>query len=259
MTQAVKLNQFVAALLSAVKTLEDAALETLLGRFLDNAVGAQLDGLGDLVGEDRLGRGDDDYRNAIRVRIFQNAASGTPADCVKLGIKSIMKKRPDLVVSGINLGGNLGYNVLYSGTVSGATEGALLGIPSLAISLDTFKKPDFTAAAAFSVKLAGMMKRTKLPPGTLLNVNLPNVPAGKLKGVRVTNQSRTSFNDWFDKRQDPHGNTYYWMTGDFKPKDADQASDLNALRAGYVSVTPIQFDLTNYKFITELENWEIKL
>ena len=190
---------------------------------------------------------------------FGYAASGTPADCVKLGIKSIMKKRPDLVVSGINLGGNLGYNILYSGTVSGATEGALLGIPSLAISLDTFKKPDFTAAAAFSVKLAGMMKKTKLPPGTLLNVNLPNVPAGKLKGVRVTNQSRTSFNDWFDKRQDPHGNTYYWMTGDFKPKDADQASDLNALRAGYVSVTPIQFDLTNYKFITELQNWEIKL
>lgn len=192
-------------------------------------------------------------------KFFGYAASGTPADCVKLGIKSIMKKRPDLVVSGINLGGNLGYNVLYSGTVSGATEGALLGIPSLAVSLDTFKSPDFGAAAAFSVKLAAMMKKQPLPPGTLLNVNLPNLPASKIKGVRVTSQSRTSFNDWFDKRTDPHGNTYYWMTGDFKPSDPDKASDLNAVRAGYVSVTPIQFDLTDYKFITGLERWGLRL
>ncbi len=191
-------------------------------------------------------------------KFFGYAASGTPADCVKLGIKAIMKKRPDLVVSGINLGGNQGYNILYSGTVSGATEGALLGIPSLAVSLNTFVKPDFTASAAFAVKIAGIMKKHRLPAGTLLNVNLPNIPASEIKGVRVTNQSRTSFNDWFDKRKDPHGNTYYWMTGDFKPKDADAASDLNALKAGYISVTPIQFDLTDYKFIPELENWGVK-
>jgi 5'-nucleotidase len=192
-------------------------------------------------------------------RFFGYAASGTPADCVKLGIKAIMKKRPDLVVSGINLGGNQGYNILYSGTVSGATEGALLGIPSMAISLDTFVKPDFSTAASFSVKLAGLMKKNPLPAGTLLNVNLPNIPAARIKGVRVTNQSRTSFNDWFDKRKDPRGSTYYWMTGEFKPKDADGASDINALSAGYVSVTPIQFDLTDYKFVPELENWGIKL
>ncbi len=192
-------------------------------------------------------------------QFFGYAASGTPADCVKLGIKAIMKKRPDLVVSGVNLGGNQAYNILYSGTVSGATEGALLGIPSIAVSLDTFKNPDFGPAAAFAANLAGMLKKRKLPPGTLLNVNVPNLPPAKLKGVRVTNQSRTCFNDWFDKRTDPHGNTYYWMTGDYKPKDPDAASDLNALNAGYVSVTPIQFDLTDYKFITELENWEIKL
>ncbi|MBI5745365.1 MAG: 5'/3'-nucleotidase SurE [Elusimicrobia bacterium] len=188
-------------------------------------------------------------------KFFGYAASGTPADCVKLGIKAIMKKRPDLVVSGINLGGNQAYNILYSGTVSGATEGALLGIPSMAVSLDTFKNPDFGPSAEFAVKMARLMARRKVPPGTLLNVNLPNLPARKIKGVRVTNQSLTSFNDWFDKRRDPHGNTYYWMTGDYTPKDPDKASDLNALLAGYVSVTPIQFDLTNYKFITELESW----
>ncbi|MGD9642992.1 MAG: 5'/3'-nucleotidase SurE [Elusimicrobiales bacterium] len=192
-------------------------------------------------------------------QFFGYAASGTPADCVKLGIKAIMKKRPDLVVSGVNLGGNQAYNILYSGTVSGATEGALLGIPSIAVSLDTFKNPDFGPAAAFAARLAGMLKKRKLPAGTLLNVNVPNLPPAKLKGVRVTNQSRTCFNDWFDKRTDPHGNTYYWMTGDYKPEDPDAASDLNALNAGYVSVTPIQFDLTDYKFITELQNWELKL
>jgi len=190
-------------------------------------------------------------------KFFGYAASGTPADCVKLGIKAIMKKRPDLVVSGINLGGNQAYNILYSGTVSGATEGALLGIPSMAVSLDTFKNPDFAPSAEFAVKVARQMARRPLPKGTLLNVNLPNLPAKKIKGVRVTNQSRTCFNDWFEKRTDPHGNTYYWMTGDYEPKDADKASDLNALRAGYVSVTPIQFDLTDYKFLSELEGWDL--
>lgn len=190
---------------------------------------------------------------------FGYASSGTPADCVKLGIKAIMKRRPDLVVSGINLGGNQAYNILYSGTVSGATEGALLGIPSIAVSLDTFVNPDYCAAAGFALKLAKEFKKRSVPAGTLLNVNVPNLPAKKLKGVRVTNQSRTCFNDWFEKRKDPHGGDYYWMTGDYKPKDPDGASDLNALRAGYVSVTPIQFDLTNYKFIPELENWGMKL
>lgn len=190
-------------------------------------------------------------------KFFGYAASGTPADCVKLGIKAIMKKRPDLVVSGINLGGNQGYNILYSGTVSGATEGALLGIPSLAVSLDTFVKPDFSTAAAFAVKTAKQLARHRLPAGTLLNVNLPNIPAKRIKGVRVTTQSKTGFNDWFDKRTDPHGGAYYWMTGDFKPQDNDNQSDLNALRSGYISVTPIKFDLTDHGFMAELESWEL--
>jgi 5'-nucleotidase len=190
-------------------------------------------------------------------KFFGYATSGTPADCVKLAIKTLMKKRPDLVVSGINLGANTGYNILYSGTVSGATEGALLGIPSLAVSLATFIKPDFSSAAAFSAKIAAAMKKRRLPAGTLLNVNVPAIPASKIKGARVTNQSHTSFNDWFDMRKDPRGQTYYWMAGDFKPKDPDASSDLNAVKAGYISITPIQFDLTDYKFITELENWKI--
>jgi len=190
-------------------------------------------------------------------RFFGYATSGTPADCVKLAIKTLMKKKPDLVVSGINLGANIGYNILYSGTVSGATEGALLGIPSVAISLSTFTRPDFSAAAAFSGKICAAVSARRLKSGTLLNVNVPAIPASKIKGSRITNQSLTSFNDWFDKRKDPHGQTYYWMAGDFKPKDPDTSSDLNAVNAGYISITPIHFDLTDYKFIAELENWKI--
>jgi 5'-nucleotidase len=190
-------------------------------------------------------------------KFFGYATSGTPADCVKLAIRAIMKKKPDLVFSGINLGANMGYNVLYSGTVSGATEGALLGIPSVAISLATFSKPDFCCAAAFARQIAADASR--LPPGTLLNVNVPAVPASRIKGVSITRQSRTLFEDRFDKRTDPHGQTYYWLTGSLNQKDAAPDSDLSALRRNRVSITPLQFDLTDYKFLDELTDWKFRI
>lgn len=190
-------------------------------------------------------------------KFFGYATSGTPADCVKLAIKSLMKGKPDLVVSGINLGANSGVNILYSGTVSGATEGALLGIPSFAISLDTFVKPDFSAAADFAARLAQSLKKRRLPKGTLLNVNVPALPRNRLKGVKVTSQSHMVFKDWFQKRVDPHGQTYYWMTGEFKTGAAEPASDVAAVHKGHISITPIQFDLTDYRFISELETWDI--
>jgi 5'-nucleotidase len=190
-------------------------------------------------------------------KFFGYATSGTPADCVKLAIKSIMKGKPDLVVSGINLGANSGMNILYSGTVSGATEGALLGIPSFAISLDTFVNPEFSAAADFAAKLAQALKKKRLPRGTLLNVNVPAVPKGRLKGVKFTSQSHELFRDWFQKRTDPHGQTYYWMTGKFRTCSAKPGSDVEAIDKGHISVTPIQFDLTDYKFLSELETWDI--
>ncbi len=189
-------------------------------------------------------------------KFFGYATSGTPADCVKLAIRAIMKKKPDLVFSGINLGANMGYNVLYSGTVSGATEGALLGIPSVAISLATFIKPDFSYAAAFAREIAAAAGR--LPPGALLNVNVPAVAAGRIKGVSITRQSRTLFNDQFDKRTDPHGQTYYWLTGSLNQKDAPPDSDLAALRRNHISITPLQYDLTDYKFLNELAGWKFK-
>ena len=189
-------------------------------------------------------------------KFFGYATSGTPADCVKLAIRAIMKKKPDLIFSGINLGANMGYNVLYSGTVSGATEGALLGIPSIAVSLATFLKPDFRFAAAFSGRIAAAAKKNRLPPGTLLNVNVPAVPAARIKGVSITRQSRTLFNDRFDKRTDPHGQTYYWLTGSLNQKDASPDSDLAAVSRNRVSITPLQFDLTDYKFLRELASRE---
>jgi len=189
-------------------------------------------------------------------KFFGYATSGTPADCVKLAIRAIMPKKPDLVFSGINLGANMGYNVLYSGTVSGATEGALLGIPSIAISLATFIKPDFSCAAAFARRAAAAAHKNRLPPGTLLNINIPAVPAARIKGVSITRQSHTLFNDRFDKRKDPHGQTYYWLTGSLNRKDAPPGCDLAAVRRNRISITPLQFDLTDYKFVTGLENWK---
>jgi len=190
-----------------------------------------------------------------RGKFFGYATSGTPADCVKLAVRAIMKKKPDLVFSGINLGANMGYNVLYSGTVSGATEGALFGIPSIAISLATFIKPDFCRAADFARKMASAAAKHRLPPGTLLNVNIPAGP-GRIKGVRITRQSRTLFKDRFDTRTDPHGQTYYWLTGSLDQTDASPDSDVTAVNGGRISITPLQFDLTDYKFVTELENWK---
>ena len=190
-----------------------------------------------------------------RGKFFGYSTSGTPADCVKLAIRSIMKKKPDLVFSGINLGANMGYNVLYSGTVSGATEGALLGIPSIAVSLATFVKPDFSCAAAFAAKIAAAVRKNHLPSGTLLNVNIPAVTANRIKGVSITRQSHTLFRDRFDKRTDPHGQTYYWLAGALDQKDAAPDSDVTAVSGDRISITPLQFDLTNYKFLCELGNW----
>ncbi len=189
-------------------------------------------------------------------KFFGYATSGTPADCVKLAIRSIMKKKPDLVFSGINLGGNTGYNILYSGTVSGATEGALLGIPSIAISLDTFTRPDFRFAASFARKLAEAAYG-RLPKGTLLNVNVPAVPVRRIKGVSLTSQSRSLFKDRFDERTDPHGQTYYWLTGSQDLSAPAEDSDIAALRAGRVSITPLHFDLTDRDLMRKLSSWDL--
>jgi 5'-nucleotidase len=196
----------------------------------------------------------DAYR---RLKFFGYAVSGTPADCVKIAVRSLLKKKPDFVVSGINLGPNTGFSVLYSGTVSGATEGAMLGIPSIAVSLGTFVRPDFRPAARFAARAARILCRKKLPKGTFLNINVPALPASKIKGVRITTQGKTPIIERFDKRVDPRNRIYYWLTGEVINLKGGIGSDIVALKKGYISVTPVQYDLTDYKSLEILKSWKL--
>jgi len=191
-------------------------------------------------------------------KFFGYATTGTPADCVKLAIRAILKKRPDMVVSGINLGQNVGYSVLYSGTVSGATEGAILGIPSFAISLGTFTNPDYSFAAEFAKKFAKqILKHKNLPKGTLLNVNIPAVEKKRIKGVRIVKQSERAIEERFDKREDPRKRIYYWLTGEIIKSDAKEDADIETIRKNYISITPIHCDMTDYGFIEKLKLWKL--
>ena len=174
------------------------------------------------------------------------AISGTPADCVKLAVYGLMERRPDLVVSGINLGPNAGISVIYSGTVSGATEGTILGIPSIAVSINTFRDPVWATAAQVARVVAERVLQNGLPDETLLNVNVPNLPLSDVKGYRVTRMGRSRFTEVFHRRMDPRGNVYYWMDGEMELEKGQSDTDVQALEADCVSLTPIWFDLTNY-------------
>jgi 5'-nucleotidase len=174
------------------------------------------------------------------------AIGGTPADSVKLAVEALLPRPPDLIISGINLGPNAGISVIYSGTVSAATEGTILGIPSIAISINTFTDPLWATAAAVARNVAIQVGREGLPPGILLNVNVPNIPAGALKGYEVTTMARSQFKEVFHRRTDPRGNVYYWMDGDMELAPGQTGTDVQALASGHVSVTPLHFDLTSY-------------
>ncbi|MCZ7591053.1 MAG: 5'/3'-nucleotidase SurE [Kiritimatiellae bacterium] len=149
------------------------------------------------------------------------------------------------MVSGINLGPNAGISVIYSGTVSAATEGTILGIPSMAISLATFTDPIWDTPARIARDLVPKLAKNGLPPETLLNVNVPNLPFEQIKGYRVTHMGRSRFTEVFHRRTDPRGNVYYWMDGEMLMLDESDDSDIKALENGYVSLTPIWFDLTH--------------
>ena len=189
---------------------------------------------------------------------FGYAVEGTPADAVKLGVRSLLKRKPDLLVSGINHGSNTAISVIYSGTVSAATEGTILGIPSIAISLTTYDVPDFRYAAKFAKKLASLVLDKGLPSGTLLNVNVPSVPEKDIRGVLVTKQGKSSWNDSFEVRRDPGQNEYFWLTGELDVVDASLDTDQVAIMKNYVSVTPIHYDLTNYQMLKRMKGWSLK-
>jgi 5'-nucleotidase len=181
------------------------------------------------------------------------AVYGTPADCVKIGIKELAEKPVDMVVSGINRGSNAGINVLYSGTVSAATEAAIMGVPSLAISLDTHKEADFTYAAKFARKMTRLILRSPELKGTAINVNIPCLPSGQIKGVVVVRQGKSNIIETFEKRVDPRENTYYWISGDSVSASDAKDTDVAALASGFITITPIQYDLTRYDLLGTLQ------
>ena len=180
------------------------------------------------------------------------AVDGTPTDAVNLAINGIMKPKPDLVVSGINHGGNLGDDVTYSGTVSAAMEGTLLGVPSIAVSLVSRQGTDFATAADFAARLAGVVSQRGLPRDTLLNVNVPALPAAELRGYLVTRQGKRRYGDAIVEHLDPRGRKYYWIGGEDLGFVPGEGTDCTAVAAGYISVTPLHLDLTNYASIAEL-------
>lgn len=180
------------------------------------------------------------------LEFFGWAVSGTPADCVKLAISAIMDKKPDLVISGINQGSNTGINIIYSGTVSAATEGRINNVPAFAISLTSYTYKDFGPAARFAARFAQKYLSLNVPDGVFLNVNVPALSEDEIKGVKFTRQGKANYEEIFHRRFDPRGRAYYWMDGERVAEEDDPNIDERAVKAGYISVTPIHYDLTHY-------------
>jgi 5'-nucleotidase len=182
------------------------------------------------------------------------ACTGTPVDCVKLAVDKVLHRKPDLCLSGINHGANHSINVIYSGTMSAAVEAAIESIPSAGFSLMDYRiDADFTGARKYARLIVEKMLKTKLDKHTVLNVNVPSVPVDLLKGMKICKQAYAKYIEDFIERQDPHGRHYYWLTGEFVNFDTAKDTDVWALENNYVSVVPVQFDMTNYDLKSKLE------
>ncbi len=182
---------------------------------------------------------------------FGWAINGTPADCVKLAVNALLSERPDIVVSGINRGANTGINVLYSGTVSAATEASILGIPSIAVSIDSYSDYDYCFSAYFITDLIKRLQNQS--QGCVsLNINIPAVPANKIKGIKVTKQCTKPFKEKFEKRIDPRGNIYYWQCSSQIDWSKHKETDIYWLKKGFITITPLKFDLTDQSCLDRL-------
>ncbi|MGI8951253.1 MAG: 5'/3'-nucleotidase SurE [Chitinophagaceae bacterium] len=180
--------------------------------------------------------------------------SGTPVDCVKLAVDKILHRKPDICLSGINHGANHSINVIYSGTMSAALEASIESIPSVGFSLlDYSIEADFTGAQNYARLLVQQLLHLKIDKHLCLNVNIPAVPAELLKGLKVCRQAYAKYDENFDERKDPSGRNYYWLTGEFVNFDKGKDTDVWALENNFISVVPVQFDLTNYKLKDKLE------
>jgi 5'-nucleotidase len=187
------------------------------------------------------------------------SCSGTPVDCVKLANREILNRKPDICVSGINHGSNSSINVIYSGTMSAAVEAGVEGIPAIGFSLlDYSLNADFEACKTFVRSITKQVLENGLPKGIVLNVNIPKLKKDAIKGVKVCRQAKAMWVENFDKRTNPMGREYYWLSGEFVNHDKGEDTDEWALKNGYVTVVPVQFDLTAHHFIQELNSWDFK-
>ena len=181
--------------------------------------------------------------------------NGTPTDCVHLALTGLLDEEPDLVVAGINHGPNLGDDVLYSGTVAAATEGRFLGLPAIAVSMATYRPQHLETAGAVAVRLVTGLREAELSPSTILNVNVPDVPLSALKGIAATRLGHRHKAEAVSRIEDPRGRPMYWIGPAGPEQDAGEGTDFHALRAGFVSVTPIQIDLTRHAALASLGRW----
>jgi len=188
-------------------------------------------------------------------QLFGMAVNGTPADCVKIAVRAILPEPPDMVISGINHGQNVATNIIYSGTVSAATEGTILGIPSVAVSLASFTGGDFSVAAEYSIRIIKQVAARKLPPDTLVNVNVPAVSADQVQGIKVCRMGMSKFTEVFERRVDPRDRDYYWQGGHMEMSPQDMETDIYWLSRNWVTVTPIHYDLTDHKLMGAMLKW----
>ncbi len=187
---------------------------------------------------------------------FGYAVDGTPADCVKMGVRNILKEIPDIVVSGINHGSNAATALIYSGTVSAAREAAIMDIPAIAVSVTSHDAKHFLYTAKVAAHFCNLVKEKGLRKGTLLNINVPDVPESEIRGIVLTKQGRTKWEDTYECRQDPYGKDYYWLIGDLVVLDTEFDTDQVAVMNNYVSVSPIHFDLTDFDSYNDMARWQ---
>ena len=185
------------------------------------------------------------------------AIDGTPADSVKFAMNILMEKKPDILVSGINLGSNVGQSILYSGTVSAAREGTFRGVNSIAISVDADNKIDYTLSKIISKEIVKSVLKNSLPTDTFLNVTIPNLSKEQIKGIKITRQGSMYFSDNFERIKNSRGLEGYWLTADHHDPDSSKDCDSVAVREGYVSVTPLHSEQTNFNFIKDLSTWSL--
>jgi len=189
--------------------------------------------------------------------IVEYSCSGTPVDCVKLAVTTILPRKPDLLLSGINHGSNSSISVIYSGTMSAAVEGALENIPSIGFSLlDHSIDADFSAAMNIAEVIIANALENKIPEYTCLNVNIPPIKLEEINGIKICRQAMAVWEEEFEERTDPFGKKYYWMAGQLKNYDKGEDTDEWALKNNFVSIVPVQFDMTAYKAIPELKKWK---